>query len=227
MSGNRNCKRHHASKEFKKINSIDEKAEADHEVMFELAKRWWNSWKEDYYLRYITEIFMRIPSNDIEAQEKFLKKEFYYLANNKHKFFDMISIRTFVEMFKYNIPNFFVHWLKETDRRRKIQVKGALEIEILEVYGKRKKVKFTDFFNKLGIGNHATKDGYLESELRSVLTGMVKKNFISEPIISEYGEKYYEIYAINDKDGWFLDKNESIYDIKNAEYNAYKSTRLK
>ncbi len=222
-------RRHHASKHFKKEADIFKEdkilidTEApDTEVMEQLARQWWNAWSEEHWIRKMTTEYLSLP--DKWAREEYTKKEFYWLAKHNKDIFGLISRTMFNLTIKESIP-YWNKWLKELDRSRLVSIKGELEQEILSLFGPRAKMKFAEINHKIGLGNHPEKDGWLESELKSCITRLVKKGALSQPVKTEWGETYYYILAKFDNEGWYIDKLQDKYSDTQKRYQDYLKTR--
>ena len=209
-------RRHHASKYYKKAETITDHVidteNPNHETMKHLAADWWNSWHETTFIESLVKKFYYKPKlrrfdplellegDEFETlkekRENILKEEYYKLKKDIPQIHKMMPPMTFNVIFMYCIPNFLKPWLDDVKLDHRNRVTGKLELEILEIFENRKKVKLPELTYKL--------EEYFEAEVKASLTKMVKKRILEKLPLTEYKEQYYQILAKTDSKGFYI-----------------------
>lgn len=181
--------RHHASKNFKKYSknpiknrmiNTEEPTKEDMEVIKEMCKMWFNGFDDSAAIEKIMNALDKC--SDKYEKELVLKPIYWNIASKSDKFKKGCSRALFTYNFIIGAP-YFKQWIAEEKRSKAIDIKGELEIEILDIFEDRKKVKVNEFYKNV--------DNF-ESVIDGVLTKMVKKG-IFEVEYSKYGELYYNM----------------------------------
>ena len=192
--------RHHNSKHYKnpmkdRLNEtvkIDSE-NPDMELVEVLCSDFWNIWTENQIKGIVDNV---LSFNTKEEIREYLKKTYYELGKFSRDFIKQVPRILFNLVFEYGSEPYFSKWLNEIERDKKQAIKGMLEIDILNVFGKREKVKVNEIFLRL-------KD-YNEPTIKSVISKLVEKEAIEKLPLTEYNEQYYKLIAKYDDIGWFI-----------------------
>lgn len=176
---NKNEKRHHASKHYKKHDKNIEDCIIDTEnpdengmrAIKEMCRMWWNGWKNPKYIKLIVDGLIEIDKKNISEKLKTIEKEEFlkpvYNLITKRANWDRKEIPR--SLFTYNfilgVP-FFVEWLKEEEIDKRNRIKGKLENEILNL-----------FVNKFGLGKSLNLQTIYDNidNFPSVIDGVLKR----------------------------------------------------
>ena len=201
-------KRHHKSKDFKKVSGLQDyiidTENPNHETMKQLAAAWWNSWHSSTFIKSLVNAYYYKPKKTKfdklefltsdnfqtlkEKREIILKKEYYKLKNDIPNIQNMMSVSTFIMIFMYCIPHFLAPWLKEEEMGKKKKITGKLQIAIIELLHGCKSIVSTSIFS------HLENLDYFESQIKAALTIMIDKRYIDK-------------IELNNKEFYCLSKN--------------------
>lgn len=193
--------RHHASKNFKKYGSIQDcyiDTEAptpdNMKVIEEYCKIWWNGLNTSEEIRKIIAAINCCKTH--REKEQVLKPVYYIFANASKDFQKDVSRLQFTYTFILGLP-IFKKWIAEEDRQAKQNITGMLEMDILNIFGDRKKIKKPEIYSNLI-------EYYRRQDIDKILDILCAKNALEKLPLTKWKEQYYELLAICDDHGWYI-----------------------
>lgn len=190
-------KRHWNSSLFKKKNMSGnyrlDLESPDHDIMYNIACDWWNSWENPVFLKSMIDGFVECKG-DKKKQDKFLDNMYHYFARQVDNWLNLITPTLFIVQFEYCIPNFFLSWYKEYELSKKTILRGDLQAQVLELLNNCKSIKIESIFKHFEMT-------HFEAEIKGILTRMTAKKYIE---CINFSDRLF--YKINSKIEFYNEK---------------------